>query len=48
MNKLKEIKKKIRITNPEITEETLNLLYEYLTQRLNAELNSLNLVNFNE
>lgn len=48
MNKLKEIKEKIRITNPEVTDGTLDLLYKYVIQRLNAELNNLNLVNYNE
>ncbi len=46
MNKLEEIKEKIRTTNPEITNDTL--LYEYVVQRLNEELNTLNLFNCNK
>ncbi len=48
MNKLKEIKERICITNPEITDDTLDLLYEYVVQRLNEELNTLNLFNCNK
>lgn len=47
MNKLEKIKEKIRITNPKITNDTLDLLYEYVVQRLNEELNTLNLFNCN-
>lgn len=33
---LEEIKNKIRTTNPEITEELLDLLYEYVLVRLKS------------
>ncbi len=48
MNKLKEIRERIRITNPEITDDMLDLLYEYVVQRLNEELDTLNLFNCNK
>lgn len=43
MNKLKELKENIHTINPEITDDSLNLLYEYFIQRLNQEFDTLKL-----
>lgn len=45
MDKLKELEKNIRTINPEITDDILNLLYEYIVQRLNQEFKTFNLLN---
>lgn len=37
MNKLNDIKNKIHIANPNITDETLDLLYEYVAIRLKKQ-----------
>ncbi len=45
MDKLKELEKNIRTINPEITDDILNLLYEYIVQRLNQEFKTFDLLN---
>lgn len=45
MDKLKELERNIRTINPEITDDLLNLLYEYIAQRINQELKTFNLLN---
>lgn len=37
MNKLIEIKNKIHIVNPDVTDELLDLLYEYILVRLKKQ-----------
>lgn len=37
MNKLIEIKDKIHIVNPDVTDELLDLLYEYILVRLKKQ-----------
>ena len=44
MDKLKELEKNIRTINPEITDDILNLLYEYIVQRLNQEFKTFDLL----
>lgn len=38
MNELQEVKEKIRTINPEITDELLDLLYEYVTIKLSNRI----------
>lgn len=45
MDKLKELERNIHTINPEITDDLLNLLYEYIAQRINQELKTFNLLN---
>ena len=43
MNKLNSIKEKIHTSNPNITDELLDLICEYVIFKLSKELNSLNI-----
>lgn len=42
MDKLNTIKEKIHISNPDITDELLDLICKYVILKLSKELNSLN------
>lgn len=44
MKKIKNIENKIHIVNPDVTDEFLDLLYEYVLARLNEQYSYSNMV----